>query len=294
MPTPIKQTSRPSPVPTNGKDQSAVDRIRSIGFSPNDGIKLLLYGKSGTGKTTFWATFPKPILAIVCSGGKKPGELRSIDTPEYRKTVSQVTLKNSGEIRELLQVASNYGTVVLDHASGLQDMILAEILGLNELPAQLGWGTASREQYGRCALQCKEMFRALISLSINVVIVAQERVFGGSEESDSSGESVIAPTIGAGLIPSVTGWLNPACDYVCQTFLRAKMEVKKTTIGEGKQSRSIETKQRTGKVEYCLRTGPDETVMTKFRLPKGHELPQCIVDPDYDKLIELIQDSQHT
>jgi hypothetical protein len=50
--------------------------------------------------------------------------------------------------------------------------------------------------------------------------------------------------------------------------------------------------KRTGKYEYCLRIGPDDNYMTGFRLDRvqdGANLPQCIVNPNWDKLEHLIK-----
>jgi hypothetical protein len=174
-----------------------------------------------------------------------------------------------------------FKTVVLDHASGLQDLVLAEILGIEEVPEQLAWGTASQQQWGEVALKMKTYLRALLNLSQNVVIVAQQRVFEPKEE-DSVGSTYVA----SALSPSVVGWLNPACDYICQTMKKQKMTEKTYKVGKKEM-----TKQIPGKgVDYCLRVGPHETFTTKFRLPKGAAiLPEIIVDPNYDKLIKLIR-----
>lgn len=255
----------------NGAERSLWDEV--------DTIRMLLYGRSGTGKTTLWATFPGPILALICSGGNKPGELRSINTPEYRKKIKPVAVQSTDDFRQRLEESSNFATVVLDHASGYADVVLKEILGLSELPAQKGWGLASQQQYGQQSLQCKESFRALLNLSANVVIVAQERVFGDDNSSDA-----IKPTVGAALTPSVTGWLNPACDFVVQTYIRPRYTTKTVTIGGQKMTEKVKTEKK----EYCLRTEPHETFMTKFRIPRGMELPECIVDPSYDKIMALI------
>jgi hypothetical protein len=260
-----------------------LSRIRPIGFD-DEGIKLLLYGRSGTGKTTLWATFPGPILAVVCSGGTKPGELRSVDTPEYRGKIDQVTLRDSGEMKDVLaflKKGSKYRTAVVDHASGLQDLTLKEVLGWDELPAQKSFGMATMQQYGESTLRTKEILREMLNLSINVVIVAQERRF-----DDDAPAELIRPTVGAGLSPSLANWLNPACDYVVQTFIRRKT-VKKVTpkIGGGQ---SVSTEPGEG-VEYCMRTEPHEVYITKFRVPKGHSLPDVIVDPTYDKLMAVIR-----
>jgi len=265
------------------KAKSVLDRVEPIGFDGDDGIHINLYGKSGTGKTTTWATFPKPILAILCSGSARPGELRSIDTPSYRKTIQQVSLEKSSELEELVDdqaVHARYSTVVLDHASGLQDAILREVLGLEEVPEQLSWGLASREQYGQVALQMKTYLRKLLDLSCNVVIIAQEREFNTDGEGD-----LLMPYVASALTPSVVGWLNPACDYICQTFIREQVVNKVVKIGKKQVTRKVPT----GKMEYCLRTAPDAVYTTKFRVPKGTPLPPVVVDPDYDKLLNIIK-----
>jgi len=225
---------------------------------------------------------------VICSGGSKPGELRSLDTPENRGQISQVVLNESKELLEIVGYVSSSGqfkTVVLDHATGFQDLVLKEILGLEEIPAQKTWGLASQQQYGQLALQCKEFLRALLGLSSHVVIVAQEREFNTEGTSD-----LILPSVGSGLTPSLTGWLNTAVDYICQTYIRLKTVQKQTTVGVGKLAKTISTTQVVaGEVEYCLRTAPDPVFTTKFRLPKGRTLPTEIVDPDFSKIYELIR-----
>lgn len=270
--------ARPNDLPGD-----AVSRIRPIQFD-EDGIKILITGRSGTGKTTLWGTFPGPILAIITSGGLKPGELRSLDTPELRKKVSAVTLHSTDEMPALINhVKTNgrYATVVMDHVTGYQDLVLKEILGLSEIPVQKSWGMARQDQYGQAVQQCKEAFRHLLNLDGNVVLVGQDR---GSREEVSS--EVMTPTVGVALMPSLAGWLNPAVDYIVQTFIRTK-EVEKVGNIAGQEVKTMFKVK--GEVEYCLRTGPDEVYVTKFRVPRGSHLPAIIVDPDYDKLYQLIK-----
>jgi hypothetical protein len=271
---------------TPGARPSVLDRIRPIAFDDSDGIRMMVYGRSGTGKTTLWSTFPKPILAIIASGSSQPGELRSVDTPELRKVISTVTLQQSTEIRELVDhlgsgvVEDNFATVVLDHATGLQDMVLKEVLGLDEMPVQKSWGLATQQQYGTCILRCKELLSALLSVQANVVLVAQEKDFNTDSEGD-----LIAPAVGAALTPSLCGWANSVCDYIVNTFLRQHEEVKSKNVN----GKTTQIRVKTRKVEYCLRTGPHPVYCTKFRLPKGNPLPESIVDPDYDKIMTIIR-----
>lgn len=265
------------------RKKGVIDRIQPIGFDDDEGIKITLYGKSGTGKTTLWSSFPSPILAIICSGGSRPGELRSINTPENKKRIKAVTIEESSEIAELVEhqkETEQFKTIVLDHSSGLQDLKLKEILGIEELPAQLGWGVAQQQDWGQCALQVKETLRSLLSLSCNVVIIAQEREFNTDRDSDD----LILPYVGAALTPSITGWLNPACDYIAQTFIRNKVIKKRRKVGK----KVVVTEQKGEGVEYCLRVGPDEVFTTKFRVPGG-VTENIIVDPDFEKINSLIQ-----
>lgn len=286
MPKVVKQT--PIGKTAKGGVISVIDRIAPMSFDDDEGIKILLYGRSGSGKTTLWGTFPGPILSIIRSGGKKPGELRSLDTPANRKKIQQVVLGESKEVMDLVKYQEEeqkFKTLVLDHSTGLQDLVLAEILGLDpdDMPVQKSWGLATQQQYGQCTAQCKEYLRALLGLSCNVVIIAQEREFN----TDNEAAEFLAPTVGAALSPSLTGWLNTAVDYICQTYIRQKTEIVTTKIN-GKEHQTL---KKTKGVDYCLRVGPDAVYTTKFRQPKGYELPEAIIDPDYKKLMEQIKRS---
>ena len=258
-----------------------------------DKINALIYGESATGKTTLWATFPGPILALICSGGSRPGELRSINTPEYRKKINPVVIDGPETYREQIGKAGEYATVVLDHAGGFSDMVLSkEIMMLDTILTakyrQAGkgesWSVVSQQQYGQLAILLKEHFRVLLDLNANVVIVAHERIFKGKEETGVASD-VLRPMVGAALTPSVAGWLHPACDYVLQTFKRPKMNKVQSEIA----GQMIEMEERGKGIEYCLRTEPHETFMTKFRVPRGTKLPDVIVDPTYEKIAKIIK-----
>lgn len=246
-------------------------------------MKMLVYGESGTGKTTLTGTWPGPMRWLICSGSDQPGELRSINTPEHRAKITPVVIKSTDDLKRELASGREYATNVLDHASGLADLVLKEILGLTAIPVQKAWGLASQQQYGQQALQLKTFFHALLNLRGHVVVIAQQRTFGGKDDGGGDSE-LIKPTVGAALSPSVAGWLAPACDFVCQTFRRPKMKETPRTFG----GNTVIVKERDVGVEFCLRTGPHDVFLTKFRLPRGKELPECIVDPTYDAIHDFI------
>lgn len=279
MPKIIQQKGGKQP-PKKSTATSVLTRIKALEL-PSSGITIAIYGKSGTGKTTLWSSFPKPALAAIASGA---GETRSI---HQVKGIDAVDLESEEELLELIEhqaKTQKYKTFILDHASGYQDLVLKKILEVDEVPTQLGWGSASQQQWGELALRMKSNFRAMLALApagCNVVIVAQEREF--NTDGESSG--VLTPYVNCALTPSVTGWLGPAVDYLVETFLRMGVTEKEVTVG----GKKVKMKQETGKVEFCLRTAPHPVYATKFRLPKGTHLPDVIVDPDYAKILKLIE-----
>jgi hypothetical protein len=272
----VKQNTKPVLRPRSG---SILDQLQDA-WDMVETFSLLLYGVSGSGKSTLWWSWPKPILAIMISGGDRPGELLSVPR-ELRSQITARVPRESTDVGKLIEEAKNYASVVLDHGSGFYDLLLKEALGLEKLPEQKSWGMATREQYGQCTLQAKEYFRALLNLPCYRVIVAQERNFNDENNSD-----VITPTVGAALSPSLTGWLNPACDFILQTFKRQKYVQKQIEIAGKKKT----VQEAVDGVDYCARTGAHPIYTTKFRRPKGSkELPPVIVDPDFKQIEALIK-----
>jgi len=158
---------------------------------------------------------------------------------------------------------------------------LKEILGVDRLPEQSSWGLATRNQYGQVGLQVKERLRGLLDLNCHIVIVAQERDFNNDDNDD---DGIITPFVASAMSPSIVGWLNSACDYICETYIRPKMITKKVKLGK-----KVREKQVPGKgVEYCLRVAPSSVYTTKFRMPKGKSYPDAIVDPNFAKIKSLI------
>lgn len=275
MPVVNRQTAKPANKQAAPKG-GVLSRIRSVQEEADRaGIKMCIYGQSGKGKTTLWSSFPKPILAAIASGA---GETRSIRNV---KDIQAVALEDEAELADLVKMqrtTGKYATVVLDHATGYQDLLMKKVLQVSTLPAQMGWGSATQQNWGDVAAGAKERFRDLLSLDCNVVIVCQEREFNTENNSD-----LLMPYVSTALSPSITGWLGPNVDYLVQMFIRLhKMQITRV-VGGQKVTDEKET------IQYCARTGPHPVYATKFRIPKGTPLPDAVVDPDYNKLIALIE-----
>ena len=243
------------------------------------GLKLLAYGKGKTGKTRLFSTFKKPALLVGTEDGTN-----SIADVEDLDFFPLTASKDLDEVCEMLR-SGYYKSVGLDTAGGLQDLIIKEVLNLDEIPITKSWGMARKQDWGAIGNQFKERVRNLIDLAdggvLDVMIIAHERNF-----NDEDDRAEIKPTIGAALTPGSAGWLNGACDYVCQTFLREGTEIHTQKVGD----QEIKTERKTGKIEYCLRIGQHPVYITGFRVrSKLDDLPDHIVDPSYVKIMKLVQ-----
>ncbi len=291
-------------MPAVSKQQPVKPVVKAAPGEPRSlGLKLLTYGRGKTGKTRLFCTFPKRCLLIgtedgtksICTSRKKRGaidgnDLYALYVGQKEIQVDFIRLKASNDFVSILQHVqenSEYLSAGLDTGGGVQDLILKEVLNLNEIPVQKSWGITDRATWGIIGQQFKERCRTLLGLveklGVNVNIIAHERNF---KDEDTQASDLIYPTVGAALTPSVAGWLNAECDYICQTFIREQMEETVLQIGDTTQT----IRQGNGKMEYCLRVGPHPTFVTGFRLPPGvPELPDAIANPSFDKIIALIE-----
>lgn len=287
LPSRLKPNARPAAV----SDPSGVwGRATPVESDPGF-LRISTYGRGKTGKTRLISTLPKPIIIIGAEDGTK--SIKGLEGVDFMRVIlrgNPVPAKgNYVHLDELPAAVSvlgdtRYKSAAVDTASALQDIILASILGLQELPEQKSWGMATREQYGQCTLQLKTILRRLLDQPLHAMVTAHERNFNDDTTSD-----LITPTIGSALSPAAAGWLNGAVDYICQTFIREAEEEQSMIIGAGKSAKEVKTRVKTGGMEYCLRIGPHPVYMTGFRLPPGFTLPDVIVNPTYDKIMEVIR-----
>lgn len=285
----MPQISRQSPPKKPGlkkpgiqpKYVDPVSRIVDLDNISLNGIKMLIYGHSGTGKTRFAGTFSVlgDMLYIVCSGNGM-NEARSI---RGLPNVKVVDIKNPRDLPALVQYAKKerFTTVVLDHMTDFGGLVLAEILGIEKIPEQLSWGLAKQEEYAQMGLQVKEYLRDLLNLKCNVLVLGQEREF--KEGRDDNGD-LILPYVSVATTPAIAGWIAPACDYVVRTFKKREKIVTRKMVGK-KEIKST----KLGEVKYYLMTGPSEIYNTKFRVPYGTEIMDEVEDPSYEKISSLLE-----
>lgn len=227
---------------------------------------LLVYGRSGTGKTQFMSTLPRPILFLDINE-------KGLDTIRGQKKIDVLKCQAWEDFDDIfwaLDEGLDYKSVVIDQITNLQDLGMAEIRdrakkGPSELFTKKNWGELS----GLLKTSISN-FRGL-SEQYNIGFIAHERTFAGGDEEDDA----LEPSVGARVIPSVGSFIDGAVDVIGSTY------IKESFTGKGsKKERSV---------DYCMRIGPHAYYSTKVRRPvEAGPLPDFVVDPTFTKITNLI------
>lgn len=253
------------------KKISVLDKIQPV-TELQTNLVMLVYGRSGTGKTAFGATFPKPILFIDTNE-------RGTETIKQEEDVDVIRIEEWAELDELYWALLNgeteveYTSIVIDQITNLQDLGMAEVRrksrkGRDELFTQKNWG-----QLSGMLKQSVSDWRELAD-QYNILFIAHERVFEGGDDEDEA----IEPSIGARVMPSVGSFVDGAVDAIGSTYISERWEEPEKKGDEMERH-----------VDYCMRLGPHAFYSTKIRRPvSAGPIPDHIVDASYDKIQRLI------
>ena len=238
---------------------SIADKISPVKLLPKV-MAMLVYGRSGTGKTTFAATFPKPALLI----DVREKGTDSVSNVEGLDIIQVDTWAEFEEVYWYLKQEKKYKSVIIDQVSQLQDVCVEGVM------KEEGKGAMSQRTWGTASGLLKTWllnYRDLIDDGINVCFLAHDR----TTDSDADSEDQIDPSVGPRLMPSVAGTLNGSVKAIGCTYIREVL---------------LEGEVR--KVEYGMRLGPHSTYITKLRVPQGGTVPESIFNPSYDRMMKLM------
>jgi len=276
MPTITRQGPKQTRAVQNGA--SLWDSIQPVDKLPITGLKVLLFGLSGTGKSTMACTFPKPLLFIrpeqVEDGSLSIRTVAGVDAPPQLMTPNDLD-----DLCVKQAETGRYKTLVLDGVTKFQDIVLKKVLGLQDTPAQLSFGIADQQMWGIVSNEFKEHVRLLrlTGTGCNVIVVGGERLIEGSG-------AIKEPKVMVALQPATTGWLHEVCDYCIHTFVRRGFRETVTKVA----GKDVKQREPAG-IEFCSHVDNHDLYMTKFRKPKHVKLPEVEVDLDYAKVVKFIQ-----
>lgn len=221
-------------------------------------------------------SFPGPVLLLDVrdEGTDSISDVKNLDVME---------IANWEDLEQaywwLKQNPTKYKTVGIDTVTMLQQLVVEEIGQKKNLKKRVAgdWGTMTKSDWGDVASRLKTWITNFRDLPMEVVFIAQDRVFNVGE--DDSTEGMIDPEMGPALSPSAMKHLCAAVSVIGHTFIRSRT-IKDKVKGVTREKEVT---------EYCLRLGPSASYITKFRKPKQIALPNFLIDPTYEELLETIK-----
>lgn len=164
-------------------------KIHSTADVSTNGIKCVLYGGSGTGKTVMSSTAPNP---IIISAEKGLLSLADKDIPYVE--VSDV--KSIGEAYKYV-LECDYDTIILDSLSEITVTALAEFKK-DLINASSSGKIDARQAYGKIAESIGAMIRNFRDMDgKNVILIAKERRY----EDEDSGIVTFEPYMPGKVLP---------------------------------------------------------------------------------------------
>jgi len=233
----------------------------------------LFYGRSGTGKTTLFASYPKPALLLDFKD-KGTNSIRNVKGIKVLKMQDWSYVE--GTYWELKKGGHGYKTIGFDTVDGMAKLAMSKVRADNgkddtEALSQREWG-----ELGNLLTTWLFNYRDLTDEGVNVVFLSQQREKNVKEDYDvSSDDDQLDPEVGANLIPSVTRTLNAAVNIIGNTYI--------------KQTKTMKNLKPVITTSFMLRIGPHPFYITKIRKPKEYVLPASIENPTYEKLMKIIK-----
>ena len=131
-----------------------------------DNIVMVLYGKGGTGKTTFSASAPNPLILDFENGSKFLGD-RGIksDVIRFNKWITH------NEKKELASIVGKYDSIILDPLGEAMDKLIES----EEITGKLyrnGNGGLTMAGWGEVKKQMKSFLKYLRDTGKNIIIVS--------------------------------------------------------------------------------------------------------------------------
>ncbi len=243
-------------------------------------LKVVIYGQNRTGKTTLACQFLKPLLLVSFEPGQQGGS-RSVSNYDGVTFLEIKRKEDAIALAKELREDKTFKTHVLDTCTSLQDVILAELMGLENVPVQLNWGSVPEGYYAARSEQAKEVMRCFIDLPANTVILAKEKDHNppkGERNKMSRSlqtESLFAADVGA----ATAQWLNDACDYICQLQVINETVRTENQIEVNGQMVNDVQERETGRKVRRLRTMKDSNHEAGFRSPNPEAVPEFIIAP---------------
>lgn len=224
----------------------------------------VLYGKSNSGKTWVASTFPKPMLYLQI-GDDGSNTISRVDGVKAIRINTVQKLKDLG--KELLK-DRKYKTVVVDTFSLLVNEWTGEkVTGKGKRMTQQLWGDLKIDQEEIVKLMHK------IARKHIVVLTCHE-----STDSIEGMEDEITPDIRPSVSKGARTYLEGMANYGIHTTKIVK------EITKGNTTKEV--------VKYAADIGPNPYYWTKLQIDPSIKVPSRIINPTYEKFMEIINPAE--
>lgn len=222
----------------------------------------VIYGKSNTGKTHILSTFPKPILYSRI-GDDGSNTIARVSGIKGVRINSVKDLKTLGE--ELLAIKKpKFKTVGVDTFSlAVTEWISQNVLGKGKRMTQQNWGDLKNDTEELIKLWAKVAQKYIVVLTCHE---SMDNIEGMEDEIAPDGR----PSVSKGARTYLEGMAN----YGIHT-VRISKEVEKN----GK-TKTV--------VKYAADIGPNPYYWTKLQIDPSIKVPDRIINPSYDKIMQII------
>jgi len=223
-------------------------------------LKILVYGEQGSGKTTFAATAPGPVLFVDCNE-KGTDSIRGLGHKVFpAKTWDDL----EGIYWYLATGKHKFKSVVLDTVTQAMDLGMKKVLELDGHE-----GLPIRKHWGQLTTMAKNRFIDFRNLPMNVLFLAQLKNVSEEDMDDAEPYARIPA-----LSPSVRASLGAAVSVIGYQHIKEVMTEKKGKTKVG--------------YSYRMRIGPSSEVLTKVRIPKGLSYPTILKDPSFSQIWDIL------
>lgn len=221
-----------------------------------------IYGKSGSGKTAFIGTFPKPLLYVKI-GDDGSNTIRNVegikvivaDTPEKAKKILTEARKDK-----------TYKTVALD-TFGLivNEWVNDNIVAKKKRMTQQSWGDLKTDVDELVRLAHKLSEKKIVVLSLHEIM---DNIEGLEDE--------ILPDVRPNINKATRNYLEGMSNFGIHTTKVMKEKVSKKT-GETKEV-----------VMFAAHVGANPYYWTKLQVSTDTSVPELVFNPTYDKIMNII------
>ena len=222
-----------------------------------------LWGKSGSGKTHFIGTLPKPLLYIQFGDDGS----NTIANTEGIKAIQADTIDRLKQISEELKKDKTYASVAVDTFSMITSMWI-------DINATQKKKRMTQQMWGDLKIETEELIKLYHEVAAtHVVALSCHEVTDTIEGMDDE----VIPDFGPSTSKGSRIYLQGMANYGIHFTKLQKSIIDKET-GEEKEV-----------VKYAAHLGPNPYYWTKFQVGDTIKIPSVMINPSYSKIINIIE-----